>query len=491
VSGSGEAIAISSDLLEVVVNTEGGVIEKVALKKHKGTLDTSKPYVLLEDDTNHVHVAQAGLLGAGLPNHRTKYLAEPGVRELVAGADSVQLRLKAPTANGAEVTQILTLKRGSYLIDVAFEVRNGGATGFEPLAYFQLTRDNKPPVGQHSMVPAYTGVALYNEQDKFKKVEFGDIDKGKINYSKTADNGWIGMLEHYFVAAWLPRDGEPKLSREFFTKKVQGTTGAELYSSGVLIPVGAVAPGASARIAVPLYVGPQEQEGLAKLAKGLDLTTDYGIFTVVAVPLFIALQWLHKLVGNWGWAIVLLTVLIKGVFYPLNATSARSMAKMRVIAPKLKALQEQYANDKQQLQIRMMELYKTEKINPLGGCLPILVQMPVFLALYWVLLAAVELRHAPWIGWIQDLSGADPYYVLPVIYAITAYLQVKLSPSPTTDPVQARMMQIMPIAFSVMFIFFPSGLVLYWLVNNVLSIAQQWHVNRMIAQESASATGKR
>jgi YidC/Oxa1 family membrane protein insertase len=316
-------------------------------------------------------------------------------------------------------------------------------------------------------------------------VDFGDVDKGKTPYTRTADNGWVAMLEHYFVTAWLPSDSS-RIAREFYTKRLPDGPGAlPMYAAGVVVPVGTVAPGQSSRISVPLYAGPQEHEKLAAVAKGLDLTVDYGIFTVVAAPLFWLLRWLEKLVGNWGWAIVLLTVIIKAVFYPLNAASARSMGKLKLVAPKMKAIQEQYANDKQKQQMAMMELYKTEKINPLGGCLPILVQMPVFLALYWVLLEAVELRHAPWLAWIQDLSAPDPYYVLPVIYAITAYLQVKLNPTPAGDPAQQKMMQIMPIAFSVMFVFFPSGLVLYWLVNNVLAIAQQWRMNTVLAREAA------
>ena len=259
----------------------------------------------------------------------------------------------------------------------------------------------------------------------------------------------------------------------------------------MILQVAPIAPGATGEIKVPLYVGPQEQDTLAKLATGLDLVVDYGIFTILAAPLFWLLKWLNGIVHNWGWSIVLLTIIIKSVFYPLNHASARSMAKMKVIAPKLKALQEQYGSDKQQLQMKMMEMYKTEKINPLGGCLPIVVQIPVFIALYWVLLSAVELRHAPWILWIHDLSAPDPYFVLPVIYAITAYLQVRLSPTPIQDPVQAKVMQIMPIAFSVMFIFFPSGLVLYWLVNNSLQIFQQWHMNRVLEREAAAAAAKR
>jgi YidC/Oxa1 family membrane protein insertase len=284
----------------------------------------------------------------------------------------------------------------------------------------------------------------------------------------------------------VPTDAK-KTPREFYTRKLDDG----LYSAGVIVPVGAIAPGTTGRVEVPLYVGPQDQDALAKLAKGLDLVVDYGIFTVIAAPLFWLLKWLYGFVHNWGWAIILLTIIIKSAFYPLNHASARSMAKMKVIAPKLKALQERYANDKQQLQIKMMEMYKQEKINPLGGCLPILVQIPVFIALYWVLLSAVELRHAPWILWIHDLSAPDPWYVLPVLYAASAYLQVKLSPTPISDPVQARVMQIMPIAFSVMFVFFPSGLVLYWLVNNCIQIFQQWHMNRVLEREAEVAAAKR
>ncbi|HSQ80614.1 MAG TPA: membrane protein insertase YidC, partial [Casimicrobiaceae bacterium] len=305
-------------------------------------------------------------------------------------------------------------------------------------------------------------------------------------YTQTTDNGWVGMVEHYFVVAWLPPE-TPKIERRYYTTKLDNG----LYTAGVRYAEGTIAPGATGAIRASLYAGPQDQEVLSKLAPGLNLVVDYGIFTIIAEPLFLLLKFLHKLIGNWGFAIIVMTIMIKSVFYPLNATSARSMAKMKLVAPKMKALQEQYANDKQQLQMKMMELYKQEKINPLGGCLPIVVQIPVFIALYWVLLSAVELRHAPWIGWIQDLSAPDPWFVLPVIYAITAYLQVRLSPTPISDPVQAKVMQIMPVAFSIMFLFFPSGLVLYWLVNNLLQIAQQWHVNRMLTRETEQAAAKR
>jgi YidC/Oxa1 family membrane protein insertase len=488
-------VTISTDLYRAEIDTAGGVITQVALLNHRDPSDETKPYLALLKTPERTFVAQAGLLGEGMPNHRTVYTALPGPRELAPGADRVELRMQAVAPNGDKVVQALTFHRGSYLIDVAYDITNSGAAPIAPFAYFQLTRDTKVQGVQssYSMAPvSYTGPVIYNETDKFKKVEFGELDKvaadpsRKLPYTKNADNGWAAMVEHYFVAAWLPGD-EKKTAREFYARKLD----AGLYSAGMIVPVGTIAPGATGEVRVPLYVGPQEQDELARLAKGLDLVVDYGIFTVISAPLFWLLKWLYGIVRNWGWAIVLLTIIIKSVFYPLNHASARSMAKMKVIGPKLKALQQQYANDKQQLQIKMMEMYKQEKINPLGGCLPILVQIPVFIALYWVLLSAVELRNAPWIGWIKDLSAPDPYFVLPVVYAITAYLQVKLSPTPISDPVQAKVMQIMPIAFSVMFVFFPSGLVLYWLVNNSLQIFQQWHMNRVLEKEAALAAAKR
>jgi YidC/Oxa1 family membrane protein insertase len=489
----GQTITIRTDLYTAEVDTAGGVISLVALNQHRDDKDNTKPYLALQRNAERTYVAQAGLLGEGLPNHRTLYEALPGPRELAPGADRVELKLAATAANGDKVVQVLTFHRGSYVIDAAFDVTNSGTAPLSPYAYFQLTRDMKQPVVPSWGAPAaFVGPAVYTDQGKYQKIEFGDIDKlaadpsRKLPYQKTAADGWVAMVEHYFVSAWTPSD-ENKTPREFYTKKLDNG----LYSAGVIVPVGTIAPGATGEVRVPLYVGPQDQESLAKTAKGLDLVVDYGIFTVIAAPLFWLLKWLYGIIGNWGWAIVVMTIMIKSAFYPLNHASARSMAKMKVIAPKMKALQEQYKNDKQQLQVKMMEMYKTEKINPLGGCLPILVQIPVFIALYWVLLSAVELRHAPWILWIKDLSAPDPYYVLPVIYAVTAYLQVKLSPTPITDPVQAKVMQIMPVAFSVLFLFFPSGLVLYWLVNNSLQIFQQWHMNRVIGNEAAAATAKR
>ncbi|MGB0129910.1 MAG: membrane protein insertase YidC, partial [Rhodocyclaceae bacterium] len=313
---------------------------------------------------------------------------------------------------------------------------------------------------------------LYTEEGKYQKLDFTDIEKGKAKLPPRVQDGWIGLVQHYFVSAWLPQG---RVEREFFAKKV----GQDLYTAGVIVPVPAVAPGASGKVDMSLYAGPQEQTNLEKLAPGLALVVDYGWLTVIAAPLFWLLEWIHKLVGNWGWAIILLTVLIKAVFFPLSAASYRSMAKMRVVTPKMAKIKEMYGSDKARMNQEMMQLYKKEKINPLGGCLPIVVQIPVFIALYWVLLGTVEMRHAPWALWIHDLSSKDPYYVLPIIMGISMLVQTKLNPTPP-DPIQAKVMLAMPIIFTGMFLFFPSGLVIYWVVNNLLSIAQQWQITRMV-----------
>jgi YidC/Oxa1 family membrane protein insertase len=327
------------------------------------------------------------------------------------------------------------------------------------------------------MLPTFTGMAVYTEKEKFQKLTFEEVAKAKVPYPKNSNDGWISVLQHYFFSAWLPKNATP---REFFTRRLD----ENLYAAGVIVPVGAAAAGATVTVTMPLYAGPQEQEKLEKIAPGLDLTIDYGWLTVIAVPLFWVLSWLYQWAGNWGIAIILLTVLIKLLFYPLSAASYRSMAKMRVLAPKLQRLKDQYGDDRQRLQQAMMELYKTEKINPLGGCMPILVQIPVFIALYWVLLASVELRHAPFMLWITDLAAPDPWFILPILMAITMWIQTMLNPEPP-DPVQAKVMKIMPLVFSVFFFFFPAGLVLYWLVNNVLSIAQQWQITRSLEHQAA------
>lgn len=481
-------VKIATDLYTAEIDPVGGVITQMALLKQPDALDKTKPYYVLQKNSERTFVAQAGLTGDGMPNHRTTYEVLSAQRELKDGEQSFALRLGATAANGDRVEQILTFHRDSYVIDVTFKITNTAAAPVTPYAYFQFTRDTKEAVKRNSMAPtSYTGPVIFDDVDKFKKVDFAELDKlaadpaRKLPYTPANDNGWVAMIEHYFVTAWALPDSNTT-QREFYARKV----GNGLYSAGMLLPLGSVAPGASAEVTVPMYAGPQEQDVLKGLAKDLNRVVDYGMFTVIAAPMFWLLKFLHNLIGNWGWSIIAMTLLIRIVFYPLNAAAARSMAKMRVVAPKLKALQEQFKDDKQQLQMKMMEMYRQEKINPLGGCLPILIQMPFFIALYWVLLSAAELRYAPWLGWITDLSAPDPWYILPVLYAISAFLQMKLSPTPITDPMQARMMQMMPIVFSILFIFFPSGLVLYWLVSNILQIAQQWHMNRMLEREAAA-----
>jgi YidC/Oxa1 family membrane protein insertase len=485
---TGEPVSVKTDLFDIELNTLGGDIRRVTMKQVFSARDRSKQLTLMEPDSKHYFVTQSGLLGEGLPNHKTAYEAQQPSYVMRDGQDTLDVRLKARDANGAEVVKRYRFKRGSYLIDVAYEVTNKGDKPLSPNAYFQFLRDANAPSEEAAQTSAFAGVttftgpAVYTEEAKFHKVDFKDIEKGKQSHAKKAADGWIAIIQHYFVSAWLPKSG---VEREYFTSKV----GDNLYTAGVVVPVGTIAPGASATVDVPVYIGPQETDKLQKVAPGLDLVVDYGWLTILAAPLFWLLKWIHGLVGNWGWAIVMLTVMIKLVFYPLNAKAGRSMAQMKVLAPKMEKLKELYGEDRQKLNQAMMELYRTEKINPLGGCLPIVVQIPVFIALYWVLLASIELRHAPWWGWIHDLSAPDPFFILPVIYAVSMFVQTKLNPQPA-DPVQARIMLAMPIVFSIFFLFFPAGLVLYWVVQNLLSILQQWHINRTLAAE-AKAKAKR
>jgi YidC/Oxa1 family membrane protein insertase len=474
-----ETVKVSTDLVKAEIDPLGGNLVRLELLQAKDPVDPEKDLVLFSPD--HRYAAQAGFIGNGLPNHRTAYTADASSYSLKDGEDKVSVRLRAKTPEGLTATKTYTFRRGSYLIDVGQELTNPGTEPLAAHAYFQLVRDGKPPPGDQYLVPTYTGAAVYTEASKYHKVGFSDIDKGKVPYPKSADNGWIGLVQHYFVSAWLPKDKEP---REYYTRKLDG----DLYSVGVIKPV-QVAPGASAAVTVPLYAGPQEQEKLAELAPGLNLVVDYGWLTIIAAPLFWVLKLLYSWLGNWGLAIIGLTVLIKAVFYPLSAASYKSMAKMKQVTPRLMKIREQYGDDRAKMNQAMMELYKSEKINPLGGCLPILVQIPVFIALYWVLLGSVELRQAPFYGWIQDLSAPDPWYVLPALMMLSMIVQTKLNPTPP-DPVQAKVMMIMPFVFGVMFFFFPAGLVLYWLVNNILSIAQQWQITRMI-EGPKPATAKR
>jgi YidC/Oxa1 family membrane protein insertase len=397
------------------------------------------------------------------------------------GEDKVVVRLRAQGADDVEVLKTLEFNRGSYVVDVRFSVTNRGQTPIDAHAYYQLVRDAKPPVGDSKMVPTFSGVEIYTEKDKLTKIDFSDVAEGKASYPKSSPDGWVAIVQHYFLAAWLP---QPGVAREFYLRPL----GEGLIAAGVIVPMPQIGAGQVGNSSTALYIGPQEQERLKALAPGLELAVDYGWLRVLAVPLFWVLNKIYGFVGNWGVAIIILTIIIKIVFYPLSAASYRSMARMKVMAPKLQRLKERYGEDRQKMHQAMIELYKTEKINPLGGCLPIVVQIPVFIALYWVLLLSVELRHAPFALWIKDLSTPDPYYILPVLMGATMFIQTWLNPTPP-DPMQARLMKIMPIAFSVFFFFFPSGLVLYWLVNNILSIAQQWQITRSL-ERSKPAHGE-
>ncbi|MEK7361891.1 MAG: membrane protein insertase YidC [Pseudomonadota bacterium] len=476
VQGKHEKIRVRTDKLVADIELQGGDIVRLEFLKQKDTLDEKLNFVLLTPE--YRYAAQSGLIGPGLPTHKTTYTADTREYALTDGQDKVQVRLEAPGPEGVKTVKTLTFHRASYVIDVTHEIANGSAAPLAAHAYFQLLRDGKAPPGDSAMVSTYTGAAIYTEQEKFQKLAFADLDKGKVSVPKATDNGWIAMLQHYFVSAWLAKEKAP---REYYARRLEDN----LYSVGLILPVPAIAPNASGSVSVSLYAGPHEQDALKEIAPGLDLVVDYGWLTVVAAPLFWLLQFLYKWAGNWGVAIILLTVIIKAVFFPLSAASYKSMAKMKLVTPRMTKLREQYGNDRARLNQAMMELYKTEKINPLGGCLPIVVQIPVFISLYWVLLASVELRHAPFYLWIHDLSAQDPYYVLPLLMMGSMVIQTKLNPVPP-DPVQAKVMMIMPFAFGVMFFFFPAGLVLYWLVNNILSIAQQWQITRMI--EGGKAT---
>jgi YidC/Oxa1 family membrane protein insertase len=465
-----ELIRVSTDFLNAEIDPLGGDIVRVELLRYNDSIDQKKKLVLLGPE--HRYAAQSGLIGNGLPNHRTHFTPRAREYKLADGQDAVEVKLEATTPEGVRVVKTLTFRRSSYVVDISQEITNGSAAPVVTQAYFHLTRDGKSPADDKAMLQTFTGPAVYTEQERFVKVPFGDIDKGKTPYPKSADNGWIAMVQHYFVSALLPPDKTP---REYYTEKL----GDDFYRAGVKIPLAEIPAGGTATAAARLYVGPEEQDKLKAVAPGLDLVVDYGWLTVIAAPLFWILETFHKWLGNWGLAIIALTVLIKLVFFPLSAASYKSMARMKQVTPRLMKLRETYGDDRAKLNQAMMELYKQEKINPLGGCLPIVVQIPVFIALYWVLLASVELRQAPFVGWITDLSAQDPFFILPALMMGSMVIQTKMSPTPP-DPVQAKVMQIMPFAFGVMFFFFPAGLVLYWLVNNILSIAQQWQITRMI-----------
>lgn len=478
-----EEIVITTDVLRLTFDTLGAQLVRAELLKYPATGQPDKPTVLLDRAAGLNYVAQTGVVGAangqGFPTHQTPFRIVSTDRQLTG--DNLDVTFEAESG-GVKVTKTFTLHRGRYDIDVRHDLANVGAAPVTPALYLQLERDGNDPADTSSFYHTFTGMAVYSEQDKFQKMTFADIEKKKANYIKQTDNGWIAVVQHYFATAWVPPQGKPRSNEVLEVQK-------NLYAARTIEAVGEIAPGAAARVDSHLWVGPQDQKAMAALAPGLELVVDYGWLTIIAKPLFTLMTWLHSILGNWGWTIVALTVLIKALFYPLAAASYRSMARMKQVAPRLQALKEKYGDDKQKLNAAMMEMYRTEKINPLGGCLPMVVQIPVFISLYWVLLASVEMRGAPWILWVHDLSIRDPFFILPAIMMATMFLQIKLNPTPP-DPIQAKVMMIMPLVFGGMMFFFPAGLVLYWCVNNTLSIAQQWSITRAMQRKAEAAANR-
>jgi len=478
-----EKVEIKTDVLNATLDSRGGDLVHLALTKYADATDPQQPLVLFDRSARRQYLAQTGLIttqpGVSLPNHLSVMAVVPGERTLKDGADTLSVSFESPEQGGVKLVKTYTFKRGEYTVAVSHELRNTGAAVVQPQLYLQLSRDGNVE-GNTNMFAgptSFTGPAMYTETSKYKKFDFKDIEKAakdgkEPDHDKTANSGWVAMVQHYFASAWLVAKPGP---REFRTVQVE----PNVYAISMVQPLGDLAPGATLKHEAVLFAGPQEEKKLEALAPGLELVKDYGMLTILSKPLFWLLDKLHGLIGNWGFAIVALVVLLKIAFYWLNASAYRSMAKMKAINPKVQEMRERYKDKPQQMQQEMMRIYREEKVNPIGGCLPIFVQMPFFIALYWVLLSTVEMRNAPWIGWIHDLSTKDPLYILPLLMTASTMFQTWLNPTPP-DPVQARMMWIMPLIFSVMFFFFPAGLVLYWLTNNILGIAQQWFINKQL-----------
>ena len=475
----GENIKVGTDLYQAEISTTGGDLRHLTLKKHRADGKAAGYFSLMDDAADPMlYVAQTGLIGADLPNHKSQFTSTVNHRTLAEDAKTLDVKLSWE-ANGISVDKVYTFHRGSYVIDVAYHINNASSSEITPSVYYQITHDSESNQGS-AFMPTFTGGAYYTAENNFNKISFADM--ADTNLSLKSKDGWIGIIQHYFASAWIPKAG---VSNEFYTKQLAD----DMYAVGTVNPIGKIGAGASTDVKAKLFAGPQTAPDLEAAAPGMEYAVDYGWLTIIAKPLFWLLSKIYSFIGNWGVAIIVLTILIKAVFFKLSAASYRSMAHMRELAPRMQSLKEKFGDDKQKMQQAMMEMYKTEKINPLSGCLPILVQIPVFIALYWVLLGSVELRHAPFFGWIQDLSATDPYYILPILMGATMIFQTYLNPAPT-DPIQAKVMKIMPIVFSIFFFFFPAGLVLYWLVNNILSIAQQWYINKTIHAAALAKKGR-
>ena len=480
-------IKVVTDVLEVEISTQGGDIVSVNLPTYPVSLEKKDtPFQLLHREPS-TYIAQSGLLHEKqtdidhlkrAPNHYAKFAAAQSEYKLEEGAEELKVPLAWETPEGIFVGKVFTFKRGKFLVDLDYQIENKSSSPWVGRQYNQIRHSAIDSDGGSMRMGArsFNGAAYYTE--KYNKLAFSDMAEEPLKQEVTG--GWVSMMEHYFLSAWLPND---PLSKNRLTSKVLSSNGAEEYLISMRSSPITIQAGESGELSSRFYAGPKLQNDLEKLAPGLELTVDYGILTIISKPLFWLLSTIHSAIGNWGWSIILLTILIKAVFFKLSAASYRSMAKMKSAAPKLKSLKERYGDDKQAYQKAMMDMYKKEKINPLGGCLPILIQIPVFISLYWVLLEAVELRQAPWMFWIKDLALKDPFFVLPLMMGITMFAQQKLNP-PQPDPMMQKMLTMMPIVFTVFFAFFPAGLVLYWIVNNLLSIGQQWAITKGIEKEA-------
>ena len=473
---AGQKIAITTDLFNLTFDTPGGSLVGAELLKFQEKGHSDQAFKLIDVSPELQYMVQTGLIGGPYPNHLTPMTLTTAERELQAGKDEMQVRFESEPVGGLQLIKTYTLKRGSYAIGVRHEVINTGTAPVSAQLYNQLVRDGSKGPDSHQFYSSYTGPAFYSDEGKYQKTKFSDIDKNSATFQKETHNGYVAMVQRYFATAWLPENG---LARENYVRQQNG-----LYAAGQIFNLGEIQPGAASVSNTTLFAGPQQESVMDALSPDLKAVKDYGWLTILARPLYWLLTQLHNMLGNWGWSIVALVVLLKIAFYWFNQKSYTSMAKMRNLAPKLEIAKQRFKDDPQGLQQETMRVYREEKVNPLGGCLPILIQMPVFFALYSALSATVEMRGAPWILWVKDLSAPDPFYILPVLMTASSLLQVWLNPKPT-DPTQAKMMWIMPLTFAFMFFFFPAGLVLYWLTNNLLSIAQQWLINKQMENKVA------
>ncbi|EAR09833.1 membrane protein insertase YidC [Reinekea blandensis] len=482
---NGDVISVRTDTLDVRISLDGGDVIYTALPEYPYSLETPNiPFRMFENNTTRTYIAQSGLVGEdGIDRQsRARFSAEQSTYEL-GDADQLEVVLTHEADNGLVVNKVYTFNRGAYVMDVRFDLTNQGSDTLRTNLFGQLRRDRSqdPSAGSGIGMRSYLGATFSTEDSAYEKVKFGELDDGRFNGSKVG--GWVAMLQHYFLSAWIPSAND---NNAFYGQK--GSTGD--YYVGFQAPTVVVGPGESVSTGAQLYVGPKDQDQLDELADNLEKTVDYGWLWWIAQPLFWLMQFIHGLIGNWGWSIVLMTLTVKMVLYPLTASSYRSMGKMRKFAPVISELREQYGDDRQKMSQEMMKLYQKEKLNPLGGCLPMLVQMPVFIALYWVLMESVELRQSPFIFWIQDLSLKDPFFVLPLLMGASMFLQMRMQQQPTMDPMQQKIMQFMPVMFTFMFLWFPAGLTLYWFTNNVITIVQQYIVNKNIERDEAKAKAK-